>query len=98
MWRCGGGLEKPTLLGPLERANPNHWTQQTHHQSCFIHSVRDSSVGIATGYLLDGELSEFEFLKGQDSSLLHVVQTGSGAHPAPSSKVTGGSFLEGKAA
>jgi hypothetical protein len=46
------------------------------------------SVGIATGYKLDGQ---FQFPVGErDFTLLHIVQTGSGAHPA------GGSFPEGK--
>jgi hypothetical protein len=26
-WRWSGEWETPTLLGPLERANPNPWTQ-----------------------------------------------------------------------
>jgi hypothetical protein len=52
---------------------------------------RDSSVGIATGYGLD------ESRYGQEFSLLHVVQTGSGAHPNYPMG-TGGSFPEGKAA
>jgi hypothetical protein len=37
---------------------------------------RDSVVGIATGYGL------FESRKGREFSLLHVVETGSGVHPA----------------
>jgi hypothetical protein len=40
---------------------------------------RDSAVFIATSYGLDGFNSRQRHL-----SLLHVVQTGSGAHPAPS--------------
>jgi hypothetical protein len=39
-------------------------------------------VGIATGYELDTERSEFESRYSQEFSLLHVFQTGSGAHPA----------------
>jgi hypothetical protein len=39
-------------------------------------SSQDSAVGIATGYGLDGRGV------GQDLSPPHVVQTGSGAHPA----------------
>jgi hypothetical protein len=54
--------------------------------SCEILNVSwDSSVGIATGY-------------GQEFSLLHVFQTGSGAHPASYSVSTGGAFPGGKAA
>jgi hypothetical protein len=37
-------------------------------------------VGIATGYGLDDRGSEFESRWGQEFSLLHVVQTGSGVH------------------
>jgi hypothetical protein len=39
-----------------------------------INMSRDSSVDIATSYPLDG--------RGTDSSILHSVQTDSGAHPA----------------
>jgi hypothetical protein len=53
---------------------------------------RDSVVGIGT------EGSEFEFRWGQEFSLLHVVQTGSGAHPASYPMGTGGSLSEVKAA
>jgi hypothetical protein len=42
--------------------------------------------------------SEFEFRYGQEFSLPHVVQTGSGAHPASYSMGTEGSFLGGQAA
>jgi hypothetical protein len=49
----------------------------------YIHTFgsRDSSVGIATGYGTTEE-SEFESRWGQEFSLLYVVHTGSGAHPA----------------
>jgi hypothetical protein len=57
----------------------------------------DSAVGIATGYELDDRRSEFESRYGQEFSLLHVVQTGSGAHPASYPMGTGGSFHGGKA-
>jgi hypothetical protein len=41
--------------------------------------IRDSSYGIATGYVLDERGS----ISGRDErfSLLHIVQTGLGAHP-----------------
>jgi hypothetical protein len=55
---------------------------------------RDSSVGIATGYGLDGQ----GLIPGRDVSLLHSVQTGSGAHPASYPMGTGGSFPGDKAA
>jgi hypothetical protein len=49
---------------------------------------RDSLVGTATGYGLDG----------QGYSLLHIVQTGSAAQPASYPMTTGGTFPGGKAA
>jgi hypothetical protein len=39
--------------------------------------------------------SEFESRWGQEFSLLHVVQTGSGVHPTTYRMGTGGSFLGG---
>jgi hypothetical protein len=39
------------------------------------------------------EVSEFEPRLGQEFSLLHVVQTGSGTHPASYPMGTGGFFL-----
>jgi hypothetical protein len=50
---------------------------------------------MATGYELDGP--EFDSAHGQDFSLLHSVQTGSGAHPASCSEGTEDNFLWGKA-
>jgi hypothetical protein len=44
------------------------------------------------------EGSEFESLRGQQFSLIHVVQTGSGAHPTSYPMGTVGSFPGGKAA
>jgi hypothetical protein len=55
---------------------------------------RDSSVGIAMGYGLDGRGSA----KARDFSLLPSVQTGCGAHPASYPMCTGGFFPGGKAA
>jgi hypothetical protein len=57
-----------------------------------------SAVGWATGYGLDDKGSEFESRWKQDLSFLHVVQTGSGAHPASYPMGTGGFFPGGKAA
>jgi hypothetical protein len=51
---------------------------------------RDSSVGIATGYRLGGR--GYSPDRGSDFSLLHSVQTNSGAHPASYPMGTGGSF------
>jgi hypothetical protein len=64
---------------------------------CLLAS-RDSVVGITTGYWLDDGGSEFESRYNQEFSLLHVVHTGSGAHPASYPMGTGDSFLGGKAA
>jgi hypothetical protein len=60
---------------------------------------QDSVVGIATGYGLDGIRGRSSSPgKGQDVSTLHVVQTGSGAHPASYPRGPGGYFPGGKAA
>jgi hypothetical protein len=53
---------------------------------------RDAEVSMATSYGLDDRGSEFESRYGQESSLLHVVQTGSGVHPTFYPMDTGGSF------
>jgi hypothetical protein len=44
------------------------------------------------------QVLEFETPYGQEFSLLHVVQTGSGAHPASYPMATGGFFPGGEAA
>jgi hypothetical protein len=55
---------------------------------------RDSSVGIALGYGLDGRVSRVRFPVGAGNfSLHHRVQNGSGAHPASYPMGTRGSFL-----
>jgi hypothetical protein len=56
---------------------------------------RESSVGIATSYGLD---SPGSILGKARFSLLHRVQTDSGAHPAFYLMGTGGDFPGGKAA
>jgi hypothetical protein len=58
--------------------------------------VGGSSVGVATGYRPDGQGSIPG--RARDLSLLHSVQTGSGAHPSSYLMGTGDSFHEGKAA
>jgi hypothetical protein len=64
----------------------------------FIKS-RDSSVGIALGYRLDGRGSRFRFMAGAGNfSLHHRVQNGSEAHPASYPMGTRGFFPGGKAA
>jgi hypothetical protein len=66
---------------------------------CIKHYVsRGGAVGIATGHGWTTEGSEFESRQGQEFSLLHVVQTGSAAHPALYPMGTRGSFPGGKAA
>jgi hypothetical protein len=57
---------------------------------------RDNAVGIrlATGWTTEGRSSS----PGSVKNFLHVVQTGSGAHPASYPMGTRGSFPEGKAA
>jgi hypothetical protein len=55
---------------------------------------RGSTVGMATGYGLEG----FESREGQEFSFLHVVHIGSGAQPASYIMDTGGTLPVGKAA
>jgi hypothetical protein len=59
---------------------------------------RNSAVGIATSYELDNQGVRVRGPVGQEFSLLHVVQTDSGAHPASYPMSTGGFFPGGKAA
>jgi hypothetical protein len=76
-----------------------------HYNTVFFYIVmqlnyffQDSTVYTVTGYGLDNQGLQFQFWWGQEFSLLDVVQTGSGAHPAPYSVGTGGSFPVGKKA
>jgi hypothetical protein len=57
---------------------------------------RDNAVGIATAYELDGRGIGVRVPLRARFSLLHVVQTGSGAHPASYPMGTGGDFPWGK--
>jgi hypothetical protein len=59
---------------------------------------RESAVGIATGYGLDGGGVGVRVPLGARFSPLHVAQTDCGAHPASYPIHTGGSFPGGKAA
>jgi hypothetical protein len=62
------------------------------------YQLQDSTVG-TTSYRLDEQgVGVWVLGGGQEFSLLHVVQTGSGVHPASYSMGTVGSFPEGKAA
>jgi hypothetical protein len=57
---------------------------------------QNSSVGIANGYGLEDGKVGFRVPVGQEFSLLHVVQTGSGVHSTSYTMGTRGSFLGGK--
>jgi hypothetical protein len=60
---------------------------------------RDSSVGIALGYGLDGQGSRVRFPAGAENFSLHRrVQNGSGAHPASYPRGARVSFPGSKAA
>jgi hypothetical protein len=59
---------------------------------------RDSAVGIATGYGLDGREDGLRVPVGASLSPLRVVQADSGADPASYPIGTGTSFPGGKAA
>jgi hypothetical protein len=61
-------------------------------------SSRDSAIGIATGYGLDGRGVGVRVPVGARFSPLHVDHTGSGAHPASYPIGTWGSSPGGKAA
>jgi hypothetical protein len=54
----------------------------------------DSSVGIGTGYELDGR----GLIPGKGMIFLHNVHTGAAIHPAPYPMGTGVSFFGGKGA
>jgi hypothetical protein len=58
----------------------------------------DSVVGIATGYGLDDRGVEFESWKGQEFSLLHLVQTVPGVTPSLLANGYWGLFPVGKGA
>jgi hypothetical protein len=63
-----------------------------------IIASQESIVGISTGYSLDDGGFGVRVPIESRISLLHVVETGSGAHPAFYPLGTGGSFSGGKAA
>jgi hypothetical protein len=76
--------------------------RQSHvYTICYVTVVYTlgSSVGIATGHGLDDRGTEVRLPAGVGNfSLLHCVQTDSGAHPAFYPMGTGVSFHGGKAA
>jgi hypothetical protein len=57
--------------------------------------IAQSVQQLATDWVAEG--TDFESRKGQDFSLLHVVHTGSAAHPACYPMGTGASFSWGEA-
>jgi hypothetical protein len=61
----------------------------------FFYTKLDAVQRLATGWTT--ERSEFESRQSQEFSLLHVVWTGSGAHPASYPLSTGSSFPGGRA-
>jgi hypothetical protein len=64
-----------------------------------MHKIRDSSVGIATGYGLDDRGSRVRFPTGAvNFSLHHRVQNGSETHPASYPTGNRVSFPGGEAA
>jgi hypothetical protein len=102
--RCCVNTHEPYYLVLKKECGPwnilkNQVTQIAFHKrSDFQSESRDSSVGIATGYGLDDRGVGVRVPVGSEYSLLHIVQTGSGAHPASYPMGTGGSFPDGKAA
>jgi hypothetical protein len=64
----------------------------TYYKLSYVsNGIRDSAVGIATGYGMDGRGIEVRVPVGsKEFSLLHVVQNGSGAHSTSYSMGTAG--------
>jgi hypothetical protein len=60
--------------------------------------IGDTSIGIATGYELEDRGVGVRVPVEQEFSFLHVLQTGSGVHPASYVMDNGCSFPGGKAA
>jgi hypothetical protein len=60
-----------------------------------IFESRDSAIGIATGFRVDDRGFGVRVPVGSRISLFHVVQNGSGAHPASYSMDIGSSFHGG---
>jgi hypothetical protein len=59
---------------------------------------RDSAAGVSTGYRLDDQGVGVRVPMEQEFSLLHIVHTDTGAHPASYPMDTEGSFPGSKAA
>jgi hypothetical protein len=79
------------FVGIIEFASISH-VYYSPTNKLYLSKSRDSVVDIATTRWLD---RSFESRQGQEFSLLHVVQNGSGVHPTSYPKGTGGSFPGG---
>jgi hypothetical protein len=55
--------------------------------------IAQSAQRLATGWMT--ERSEFKSRKGQEFSLFHIMQTGSGVHPTSYTVANGGLFPRG---
>jgi hypothetical protein len=86
------------VIGPLAVELACKYIGNELNYYCIIIIIinRDSSVDIATGYILGGRGSISG--KGRDFSLFRSVQTRSGAHPTSCPRSTGEYFPGGKAA
>jgi hypothetical protein len=62
-----------------------------------MHLIKNWTMKMLSGYVLNDPGVGVRVPVGQEFSVLHVVQTGSGAHPASYPMGTGGTFPEGKA-
>jgi hypothetical protein len=78
--------------------NNNNINNNNNNNNNNNHVSQVSAVGIATGYGLDDRGVGVRFPVGLEFSLLHIVQTGCGAHPASCPTGTVDSFRGGKAA
>jgi hypothetical protein len=68
------------------------WVEYFWHVRIFLFNLSEFAVGIATGYALDDLEAGVRVPVGSKSSLLNVVQTGSGVHRTSYTVGTGGSF------
>jgi hypothetical protein len=78
-----------------------HIYYKSRHISCLLITYDwslDSSIGIALGYGLDVRVSRVRFPAGAGNFSLHLVQNGSGVHPASYPMGSRGPFPGGKAA
>jgi hypothetical protein len=79
----------------MEVAKAQNWAVEPQEE--VIKKSRDSTISITTGYELDDQEVRVRVPEsgGQEFSLLHVVQTGSGVHPTSYPMGTGGLFPGG---